>query len=202
MHTPTRVAVFIDYQNCYGAARKAFHPGRAPLRCGNFAPERMAHVLARKRWSSYRLTYVGVYSGVADSHRDPLTAAARSRQIAAWQRSGEVTVVTRQLRYPFRWPAEPAVEKGIDVKLAIDAVMLAVEGRYDAAIVASCDTDLVPLAEALLELQRLNGLPEVGAIAWKRRHSQMISVAGQRLTYHWVDQQDYRSMQDLTNYAA
>lgn len=35
-------------------------------------------------------------------------------------------------------------EKGVDVKLAVDLVVGAVDDRYDTAIVVSSDTDLIP----------------------------------------------------------
>lgn len=60
-----------------------------------------------------------------------------------------------------------AEEKGIDVKLSIDAVMMAVAGKYDIAIVASADSDLVPVAEALLELKAKAHGPAVEGIAWR-----------------------------------
>jgi uncharacterized LabA/DUF88 family protein len=42
---------------------------------------------------------------------------------------------------------ERSREKGIDVKLAIDLLMGAVEDRYDVAVLVSSDTDLVPAIE-------------------------------------------------------
>src|SRR5262249_2416106 len=42
MPTHPRIAVFTDSQNCYGAARRAFHRPGASGRCGQFMPHRMA----------------------------------------------------------------------------------------------------------------------------------------------------------------
>jgi hypothetical protein len=50
--------------------------------------------------------------------------------------------VQRPLRYPKAWPAERAQEKGVDVALAVDFVMLAVTGAHDVGILVSTDTDL------------------------------------------------------------
>jgi uncharacterized LabA/DUF88 family protein len=194
-----RIAVFIDYQNCYGAARDAFHRPGAAARYGHFVPRLMAETLASKGGASHDLSFVGVYCGVANPERDSRTAAARQRQLAAWQRRGGVTAVTRQLRYPRGWPRERALEKGIDVKLAIDAIMLAVRREYDIGIIASCDSDLEPVAEALLELQKLEGVPQVETVAWRGRRNR-IGLPGQRLAYRLIDERDYLLMQDLADY--
>jgi len=161
----------------------------------------LAAVLAAKGWPAHQLVYVGVYCGIADPRRDGRTASARQKQVAAWRQSSGLTVVTRPLRYPHGWPNERAQEKGIDVKLAIDAVMLAVQKAYDVAIIASCDSDLAPVAEALLELQRLRGGPGVRVVAWKGLKNR-IGITGRPLTYQLIDERDYHAMQDLSDYAA
>lgn len=194
-----RIAVFIDYQNCYGAARDAFHRPGAAARYGHFVPQEMASVLAAKGRAGYDLAYVGVYCGLPDRRRDTRSAAARARQLAHWQRRGGVTAVTRTLQYPRGWPQVRAREKGIDVKLAIDAVMMAIQGQYDVAILASCDTDLQPVAEALLDLRSLNGAPEVEAIRWRGRRNRL-GLRDRRLTYQVLDETDYLAMQDTTDY--
>ncbi len=192
-----RVAVFIDYQNCYHAAREAFHAAGDPMTGGQFWPKTFANLLASKGSGAVDLTYVGVYCGIADPRREPKTAAARQKQIAAWQKAG-VNVVTRPLRYG-NWPREPAEEKGIDVKLAIDVVMGAVQGFYDVGIIGSCDTDLGPVVEALLELKATRGTPDVEVLAWKDRQNK-IGVAGAALVYRWVGDLDYAAMRDFTDY--
>lgn len=42
---------------------------------------------------------------------------------------------------------ERSREKGVDVKLAIDLVIEAIDGRYDTAILVSSDTDIVPAVD-------------------------------------------------------
>lgn len=51
-----------------------------------------------------------------------------------------------------RWPDLPPVEKGIDVKLAIDLVHAAIVGSYDVLMVFSSDTDLEPAVELAEEI--------------------------------------------------
>jgi len=182
-----RVAIFMDYQNCYGAAREAFHdPGNDPSQLGNIHPRALAELLAAKGGRQRYLVHVAVYTGLPDATLDPKTHRARSRQIAAWQAKG-VHVVSRPLRYPPRWINERPREKGIDVKLGIDAVL------------ASCDTDLAPVVEALLQLECTRGTPTVEVIAWKGRENR-IGVSGKTLTERWVGPKDYAAVKDTTDY--
>jgi uncharacterized LabA/DUF88 family protein len=74
------------------------------------------------------------------------------KQRTAWERRG-VKVFARPLRYPRKWPSEKALEKGVDVALAVDLVFNAARRYYDVAVVASTDTDLVPALEAVCELR-------------------------------------------------
>jgi hypothetical protein len=139
-----------------------------------------------------------MYSGIPDGSKDPRSYSARRKQIAAWQRE-QVSVHTRTLRYPHNWPADDAEEKGIDVKLAIDAVMMAFQDRYDVGIIVCVDTDLAPAVEAILELKASRGSPDVELLAWKGRPGK-IGVQGRELTYRWVGPTDFNSVRDDTDY--
>jgi hypothetical protein len=99
-----RVAVFIDYRNCFHLAREVFASRplpRAPD--GQFWPSDFAQVLVEKgpAGESRTLVYTGVYTGRPDPRKDPTTAAANSRQLGAWSaRAPNLTLRTRALRYP------------------------------------------------------------------------------------------------------
>ncbi len=199
---PRRVAVFIDYQNCYRIARELFHDHEIdPAHFGNLKPMQLANLLAGKGPGAYSLVHVGVYCGIADPRRDPKTHGARQRQIEAWKSAG-VTVFARPLRYPPVWAAkagEKPREKGVDVKLAIDVVVMAVENIYDTAVIASCDTDLDPVVDALIELQRTIGRPNsIEALAWKDRSNRLTQVPG--LAFRWLGERDYTAVRDNTDY--
>jgi len=195
---PRRVAVFFDYQNIWGGARDAFYEKTDPVQNGQFRPRVLADLLARKVQGRNDVTFVGIYCGLPDSTRDRKTFAARRRQMAAWEKAG-VTVRARALRYPRDWPRTDAEEKGVDVALALDAVMGAVNKLYDAAIIASVDSDLAPVVEAILELQRQNGSPAVEVIAFKGL-SKRIGVSGQQLTERWISRLDWNAVADPTDY--
>jgi hypothetical protein len=69
------------------------------------------------------VSFVGVYVGVPDPRRDAKGAAAQSRRIAAWlnEPGAPLVVRSRGLRYP---PHGDPEEKGVDVQLAIDAMVI------------------------------------------------------------------------------
>ena len=91
-----------------------------------------------------------------------------------------MTVITRDLRYPPDWPRRPAQEKGIDVALAVDFVMMAARGEYDVGILFSSDTDLVPALEAVIAL-RPDDPPACEVAAWAcPRRSPEVAVCQRR----------------------
>lgn len=202
--SPRRVAVFIDYQNCYNAARETFFSDVDPPNLGGVDPVKLAHVMAAQGPGNYELVYLGVYCGIAERRKDIRTFQARTKQILAW-RAANVNVFARPLRYPFGWTLGgpiKAEEKGVDVKLSIDAVMMAISDRYDLAILASADSDLMPVAEALLELRGSKHKPAVECIAWKGSgYKQKLGLGGKAkatITLCWIT--DYASIEDSTDY--
>jgi len=231
MTPPRRVAVFIDYQNCYGWARRAFCSDADPPSAGHMDPMKLAQLLASKAAGKAYLVYVGVYCGLPDASKDPRTNAARKKQMTRWEALG-AKVIARPLRYPPGWrvgAADRPIEKGIDVKLSIDAVMMALRGQYDVAVIASCDTDLSPTVEAIVQLSQEPVLEErllassttesgetvenvvvervtekarqveVAVIAWVG-HGSRLSVAGVKLKECWVGDKDFRAIRDETVY--
>ena len=89
--------------------------------------------------------------------------------------------------------------KGVDVQLALDAVLAGFDQSCDTVIIASCDTDLAPAVEALLRLKDKQGSPDVELIAWKGRANK-IGLPDRQLTYRWVGDIDYKAVQELTDY--
>jgi len=150
---PDRVLVFIDYQNVHGWAKRQFHAVNADPAVGHFDPLELSQLLVARRKRPSIVSGVRVYRGRPNPDHQPRAAAANDRQAAEWERSGRVTVVRRPLRYPQDWPETPAVEKGIDVAMAIDLVRMAMRKELDAAVVVSSDTDLVPAIEMVYELR-------------------------------------------------
>jgi len=147
----SRVVVFIDYHNAYRGARRAFFHEWDPGVLGHFDPLRLALKLKGVGRADRDLKGVRVYRGIPVATRDPVGAAAADRQVALWKKNEPVVkVITRPLNY--RDPNEPR-EKGIDVSLAVDFVMMAQRNQYDIGVLFSEDTDLVPALEAVAEIK-------------------------------------------------
>jgi len=200
---PQRVVVFLDYQNVYHRARDAFCSPRASASQGQVDPLTLGHLLAG-RVPGGCLTGVRVYRGRPSQRRDPRSHAACRRQTARQlsRGGGLVVVQSRELRYPPEWPRRPAEEKGIDVALAVDFVMMIAGRECDVGILFSSDTDLVPALEAVLALRP--GDPaacEVAAWAAPGMRSRSLAVRGASIRRHLLSEADYRSVEDPTDYA-
>jgi uncharacterized LabA/DUF88 family protein len=109
-----------------------------------------------------------------------------------------VQIISRPLRYPAAYPREKPEEKGIDVALAVDFVMMAARDEYDVGILMSTDTDLVPALEAVTELRG----PRCEVVAWKnpRGGSSRLAVRGHDVSCHWLEAADYGAVFDDTDY--
>jgi hypothetical protein len=118
---PDRLVLFIDWQNAYNGARRAFYAPPTRHAQGQFLPDRVGTLIANRPppagKDARRCVGVRVYAGLPDGAKDPKGHAARSKQIAAMEARG-VTVISRPLRYL----GAQAQEKGIDVAMAIDFV--------------------------------------------------------------------------------
>jgi uncharacterized LabA/DUF88 family protein len=199
---PLRVWVFIDAQNLYRDARDAFHAHTAPSSFGQVDPRRFGLLLAARSSARdprpRRLEEVRIYTGTPSSSKEPKTSAAHMRQRQAWERQG-VKVLARPLRYPKGWPSQKAVEKGVDVALAVDMVFNAARRRYDVGIVASTDTDLLPALEAVSELRSAQGQPQVEVTCWSPL-AKRLRLHSYPLLCHRLDRRDYESVRDQRNY--
>ena len=200
-----RVVIFVDYQNAYRRARDAFHNHATdPHWLGQVLPGALGAFIVGRRGNPERtLRQVRMYRGLPQSNRDQKGYGAALRQIAAWQRNPLIEVITRPFRYPRNYPIAPPQEKGIDVQLALDFVMMAVRNEYDIGVLVSNDTDLRP---ALEEVTRL-GRQGVEVVAWEPlagRHRYRVRLSGQfagaQPYCHWINQAAYAAMQDTTDY--
>jgi hypothetical protein len=165
--SPVSVAVFFDWQNVYKTAREAFGWTNMPNEYGNFSPYQLARILAAShgRGANGRLVRVEIHRGLPSQRHDKLSYAANRRQSAAWVREAPQIVIPRlrSLRYPADYPQAPAVEKGVDVNLALGAIESVLMKMCDVAVIFSHDTDLLPVPETLA---RLGGTNAVETASW------------------------------------
>jgi hypothetical protein len=146
-----RVAVFIDYQNVHLVGHGLFGGGQELFRCVP-NPARLADLIVSRRRRPSVVTAVRVYRGRPDPNHQPVVTASNDAQASHWTRDRRVHVVRRQLNYR-AWPGQPPQEKGIDVAIAVDMIHLAFRKQYDAMVLFSSDTDLLPALESIVQLR-------------------------------------------------
>ncbi len=137
---------FIDGSNMRHSARTTFGEAFA-----NFNPLALAEtVCAAQGWE---LAGVHLYLGVPDVRVSEDAHYASVKRCARWRRQG-VKVFTRTL-------LEDATgglrEKGIDVRLALDAIELYRKGAFNVALIFSQDQDFAELASEIKSLARQEG---------------------------------------------
>lgn len=152
---PKRAIVFFDGQNLFYAAREAFgytHP--------NYDVQALAEwVCGQNGW---QLEEARFYTGIPTAEDNLKWNTFWSRKLSAMGKLG-VYVFTRHLRYRNRPVVLPdgtrtsvlvGQEKGVDVRIALDIVRAAREGRCDVIVVFSQDQDLSEVAEEVRVIAR------------------------------------------------
>jgi hypothetical protein len=183
-----RVAVFLDFQNVLQRGHDLYGRGKESYQCVP-EPSLVADMLASRRDVPSEATSILVFRGRPDPRKEPTLASAHDKQKQQWQRRDRrVTVVSHPLFYR-NWPDDAPVEKGIDVSLAIELVRTTLQEQetYDALIVFSSDTDLLPAIKLCGEL----GGPVVEIACWVGANS--LQDRATLLPYcHFVDETAWR----------
>jgi uncharacterized LabA/DUF88 family protein len=145
-----RAVAFVDGQNLYHAAKRVFghfHP--------NYDIASLAQSVARSQ--GWNLVETRFYTGIHRREDDEKWNHFWERKLLAMSRRG-VKVFKRHLKYREERVDLPDgskhtfhyfVEKGVDVRLALDAVRLAYRAAYDVAVLFSQDQDLSEAAEEI-----------------------------------------------------
>lgn len=141
-----RATAFFDGQNLFHAAKKAFGY-LDPI----YDPVKLAHAVCQAQ--GWQLTQTRFYTGVPAAADNPRWHKYWSAKLLAMSRVG-VHVYSRPLRYrnrsaPGAAPILVGEEKGIDVRIAIDAMSCAYGGHCDVVLVFSQDQDLSELADEI-----------------------------------------------------
>lgn len=152
--TPRRADVFVDGQNLFYAAKKAF--GYPYL---NADILKLSHaVCTRCGWDLGRTHF---YTGVPDAADNALWHQFWSAKLGAMGHQG-VKVFSRSLRYRNRTvevDGKPYTflvgqEKGVDVRLALDVVRAVYRRECDVVLIFSQDQDLSEVAEEVRTIAR------------------------------------------------
>lgn len=153
-----RAIAFIDGQNLYHSARAAFgypHP--------NFDVETLAKkVCGSKNW---RLVQTRFYTGIPTHEDNEFWHRFWSSKLMVMRHRG-IHVFSRSLQYRRKRVFLPdgsshvfmdGEEKGIDVRIAIDAIRAAHRGECDVLLVFSQDQDLSEVADEVRAISREQG---------------------------------------------
>jgi hypothetical protein len=141
-----RIAIFLDYENVHRVGHGLYAGGKERYQAVP-EPTLVADKIAFLRPEDSAVESIRVFRGMPNSRHEPQAASANDRQAAQWaRRDRRLTMERRPLTYR-NWPDTPPVEKGIDVKLAVDLIYAAMQETYDALVVFSSDTDLLPAIE-------------------------------------------------------
>ena len=212
--TPQRVTVFCDWQNIYRRARGAFtDEGTAPSEKGQVSPVGLASLLVSRgpdAGPERHLEQVRIYRGMPNQDYDQRGYDAARSQHSAWSTNRKVELVTRPIQYPADWrpgqrDGEQPREKGVDVSLAVDLATMSVEGAFDVAIVFSSDNDILPAVEFVARRNAADrSLPTIEVAAWSgnmsRRRPSRLNPRGFNVWCHWLNAEDYSSVEDSTRY--
>lgn len=143
-----KVAVFLDYENVHRTGHHLYAAFGEPVYSTVVDPIQIAERLARKRNRESMVNEIQIFRGRPVPEHQPTPASQNDIQAARWESDARVTLHRRDLKYEFYEDGTfSAREKGVDVALAVALVEGAMLGRFDAAIVFSSDTDLVPAVE-------------------------------------------------------
>lgn len=156
--TTKRTYAFIDGQNLFYAAKEAFghsYPNYDPLVLGR-------RVCDLKGWQLSRTHF---YTGVPDKEDDAFWKHFWVAKLAVLG-TRSVSTFSRPLRYRNQTVRLPdgstttilvGQEKGVDVRIALDVVRYAREGRYDVALIFSQDQDLSEAVDEVRTISRQQG---------------------------------------------
>lgn len=150
-----RATAFFDGQNLFHTAKEAFgypFPNYDPL-------ELAKSICVTQGWE---LTETRFYTGIPDSQADPKWHRFWSAKLAVMGTRG-ITCYSRHLRYQNVLSRDASGqtiaslvgrEKGIDVRIALDIVRLAIEGAYDVGLIFSQDQDLSEAVDDVVAVAR------------------------------------------------
>ena len=152
-----RAIAFIDGQNLFHALKKAF---------GRTYPDYEIKTLTKKICDLYdwKLEQIRFYTGVHDYSENPYWHNFWALKIARMRRQG-IWTYTRLLRYQEKeikitdekglsqiYKTKTSVEKGIDVRIAIDILRLTLKQKFEIALIFSQDQDLREVADEIKEI--------------------------------------------------
>lgn len=136
-----RAVFFIDGSNIYSHLRSVFGNGRVhiPTLCRELTEQ-------GERFLQWRYYVAPLPQGTTPAEQASYSAQQRFLQYVRNHRKGELCLGRFQ-----RDDQGCLREKGVDVRLSVDLVRMAIHNGYDAAVVLSGDGDIVPAIETVIQ---------------------------------------------------
>jgi len=166
-----RTIAFIDGQNLFASVKDAFGYTYPNYDVGALARA----VCEQQRWQVVQTRF---YTGIPNPTKDPFWHGFWSRKLLAMSRV-QVRTYSRELRYRTklvvdeegnRHKVDIRQEKGVDMRLALDAIRLAHKNRYDVALLFSQDQDFTEVAKEIRSIAQDQGRWIKIASAYPARH--------------------------------
>jgi len=129
-----RVAIFIDGGNFY---RRIRQDNLIP-KGTKFDYAKFSEFLARERMIISKSYYIGIVRNHDKTPKSQKMVESQQKLLSNMAKAG-YEIKRGRIVYDNK-----IREKGVDVQIAIDLVIGAVENNYDVAIIVSSDTDLIP----------------------------------------------------------
>lgn len=153
--TTKRAIAFIDGQNLYHHSRAAFnvtHP--------NYDVLALARTICQSK--DWFFKAVRFYTGTPELEDDPFWHNFWAKKLLAIRRQG-AHVFSRRLRYRTKQitidgnvhTITVGEEKGIDIRIALDCVGLALSNDLDVAVIFSQDQDMSEVVDEIKKIARL-----------------------------------------------
>ncbi len=135
-----RVMVFVDGSNLYHSLKSQF--GHADLNFETFC---------RKVTGDRNMVRAYYYNATVDQTKEPEHYQDQSKFFQDMRRIPYLEVRLGRLVYR-NWPSEPPYEKGIDVMMTTDILLLCFRDTYDTLIMVGGDTDLADALQAVKDM--------------------------------------------------
>ncbi len=137
MFPKEKVKIFLDGSNFYYYCKDIGIPAYP-----NFDFEKLINILANSRLIKEKSYYVGVVRGKPSDSKS-MKMMAKQMSLFSYLKKNEWKI---NKGYLLKTKGKHH-EKGVDVKLALDLALGAVDDLYDVAILISSDTDILPAVE-------------------------------------------------------
>jgi uncharacterized LabA/DUF88 family protein len=197
--TVEKFTLFIDAQNIYNSARRAFYSVGDSSCHGQIKPVELAKLIASRSPPDVtrQIKEVRIYTGIPDGSKEPKTHSAYTKQANAWRNEG-ATVISRPLRYLPDWPNTKAQQKGVDVAIAVDFLEFAIDHLHDVGVLASLDTDLIPALEFTQNRPGKTCKIEVVGFDGGKHNRRALRIPN--IWCYWLSKDDYDKIADPTSY--